>query len=233
MNILGIIPARGGSKRLKDKNIIPLLGKPLISYAIRHAKKSKLLNRVVCSTNSNKIAKVAKKYSCEVIKRPGYLAGDKSMLDDALIHAINYLDKKCSYRADIVVVILANIPVRKPGVIDEAIRKLIKTKADSVFSVEDVGKYHPYWMVKKGKGDRMFYYKASSVFRKQDLPFLYINNGAVWAVWADILRKTVKRKTNYSQFGKDIRLIVQKRYDVIDVDDIYDLHLAEAVLKKR
>lgn len=233
MNILGIIPARGNSKRLKNKNILPLLGRPVISYTIERAKESRLIDKIVCSTDSKKIAKIAEKEACQIVERPRSLAKDTSRLEDALIYSVDYLWQKCNYRADIVVVLLANIPVRKPGVIDEVIQKLIDTKADSVFTVEKVGRFHPYWMVGKGKKDKMVYYKASPIFREQDLPPLYINNGACWAVWSDVLKKSVQRETNYAQFGKDIRLVIQERYDAVDVDDIYDFLLAETLLNQK
>lgn len=233
MKILGIIPARGGSKRLKNKNSAALLGRPLISYTIEHAKASKLIDRVVCSTDSEEIAKIALTESCEVITRPRYLATDNAHIADALIHAADYMDKKFNYKTDIAVILIPNVPVREPGIIDKVIQKLINTRADSVFTVEPVGKYHPNWMVKADKNDRMVYYSPTLVSRAQDLPALYINNGAVLAVWADVLKRRIKRKTNYSQFGNDIRLIVQNRCESVDIDDIYDFIFAEAVLRHR
>lgn len=232
MNILGVIPARGGSKRLKNKNILPVAGKPMLCHTIEHARKSRLINRLVCSTDDSRIADVAAAYGCDVIKRPKRLAGDRSRIEDALIHAMEHLERKCGYAADIVVILLPNMPIRKDGAIDEIVRKLIKTNADSVFTVECVGKFHPFWMVRKGYGDRMLYYKKSPVFRGQDLPALYINNGAVWAVWSSVLKRNVRRSSNYSQFGKDIRVVVQERYDSVDIDDMHDLMLAESILRR-
>lgn len=233
MNILGIIPARAGSKRLKNKNILPLMGKPMILYTLEHARKSRLIDKIVCSTDSERIAKIMEKESCEVIKRPKRLARDRSRLEDALIHAVLYLEREQNYSADIVVILLANIPVRQEGVVDKAIEKLIATGADSVFTAEPVGKNNPCWMVRLGKDDKMVYYEPSPVFRGQDLPPVYINNGAVWAIWREVLFRKVKRLTNYAAFGKDIRLIVQSRYDAIDVDDIFDFEIAKIALKAK
>lgn len=232
MNILGLIPARGGSKRLKNKNILPLLGRPLISYTIEHARESTLINKIVCSTESEEIARIAELEACEVVKRPKRLAQDRSHLEDVLEHTVCYLSHKCSYEAEIVVVLLANVPIRKQGIIDKVIQKLIDTKADSVFTAEPVGKYHPLWMVKRSRDDVMVHYNPSPIFRGQDLPPLYINNGAVWAVWSKVLKRKAKRETNYSKFGNDIRLVIQDRYDAVDVDDIYDFLLAETILKR-
>lgn len=231
MHILGVIPARAGSKRLKGKNVLPLMGRPMICHTIDHVRKSALIDRVVCSTDSTETARIAKRNGCEVIRRPKNISQDHSRLEDALIHAIDYLEQKDGYKADIVVILLPNIPIRQNGIIDKVVKRLIATKADSVFTVENVGKHHPLWMVKKGKDDKMVRYVASSVFRGQDLPPLYINNGAVWAVWSGVLKKKIERSTNYSQFGKDMRIIIQDRYNSIDIDDKYDLLLAEAIMK--
>lgn len=233
MNILGIIPARGGSKRLKNKNILPLLGRPMISYTIESARASTFLNRVICTTECARIADIAQGECCEVVKRPMRLAQDNSHLEDVLVHAIEYLDRTCGYKVDIAVVLLPNVPVRKPGIIDKVVKKLIDTNADSVFTAEPVGKHHPVWMVQKSRCDKMMFYSPSTIYRGQDLPPLYINNGAVWAVWGEVLKRKAKRETCYSRFGKDIRLVIQDRYDAVDIDDIYDFFLAEAILKQR
>lgn len=231
MNILGIIPARGGSKRLKNKNILPLMGKPMILYTLEHARQSRLIDRIVCTTDSSRIARVMKNGSCEMIRRPKNLARDRSRLEDAIVHAVRHMEREHDYIADIVVILLPNIPVRADGVIDRTIEKLVRTGADSVFTVEPVGKNHPCWMVKVGKDDRMAHYEPSPIFRGQDLPPLYINNGAAWAVWRSVLFGKGKKLTNYTSFGDDLRLIVQKRYEAVDVDDIYDFKMAEIVLK--
>jgi len=233
MNILGIIPARAGSKRLKDKNILPLMGKPMILYTLAHARESRLIDRIVCSTDGSRIAKVMEKASCEVIKRPKHLALDRSRLEDVLIHAVLYMERKHNYRADIAVILQANIPVRRGGIIDKVIKKLMTTGADSVFTAEPVGKHNPCWMVKLGKDDRMSYYEPSPIFRAQDLPAVYINNGAVWAIWRDVLFRKRKKLTNYAAYGDDIRLVIQPRYDAIDVDDRFDLEMAGIILRAK
>lgn len=230
MNILGIIPARGGSKRLKNKNILPIYGKPMILYTLEHAKKSRLINRIVCSTDSERIARIMQRQSCEVIRRPKRLAADRSRLEDALVHAVRYMERMHGYRADIVVILLANIPVRRAGTIDTVIKKLLTTGADSVFTAEPVGKNNPRWMVRLGRSDKMIYYEPSAAFRAQDLPAVYINNGAAWAIWREVLFRRVTKLTNYSAFGKDIRMVVQRRYDAVDVDDVFDLEMAKAIL---
>ncbi|MFH1449310.1 MAG: hypothetical protein ABIG09_02745 [bacterium] len=93
-NIVGVITARGGSKGLKNKNILPLLGKPVIYHTIEKAIESKLLDRIVCSTDDDRIASIVKKYGIEVIRRPKELARGISPIEDVLRHAVKRLEKK-------------------------------------------------------------------------------------------------------------------------------------------
>ena len=119
-NILGIIPARGGSKGIPRKNIKPLHGKPLIYYTIKEALKSKFLNRVVVSTEDNDIAEIAKKFGAKVIKRPKELARDETPIRDVVIHVLNKFKEK-KYIPDAVVLLQPSSPLRKAHHIDEAI----------------------------------------------------------------------------------------------------------------
>jgi N-acylneuraminate cytidylyltransferase/CMP-N,N'-diacetyllegionaminic acid synthase len=122
MNILCIIPARGGSKRLKDKNIIPLIGKPIIAYTIEAALQSHLANKIIISTDDEKIARVAMKYDIQVVKRPKEYSTDTAPIEQALRHVVRFLKGEEGYLADIVG-IQANIPIRKKGQIDEVLRR--------------------------------------------------------------------------------------------------------------
>ena len=132
MAVLCVIPARAGSKRLKDKNILDLNGKPVIGYTIEAAKQSNLLDRIVVSTESSEIADIVQDmYGLEVIKRPHEFARDDSPIEEALLHAVEYLRDNQGYQTDIVVWLHANLPVRPEGLIDEVVEKLINSKADS------------------------------------------------------------------------------------------------------
>ena len=113
MNVLCIIPARGGSKGLRNKNIWPIFGKPLIYYAIKAAKDSKFANKIVVSTDDEETAKAARKYNIRVIKRPEQYATDSAPIELALRHAVEYLKNTEGDLADEVVWLQANIPIRK------------------------------------------------------------------------------------------------------------------------
>ncbi|MDD3593339.1 MAG: acylneuraminate cytidylyltransferase family protein [Candidatus Gastranaerophilales bacterium] len=134
MNIVAIIPARGGSKRLPHKNIKLLLGKPLIAWSIESALKSKLINKVVVSTDSPEIADTAKQYGAQVHIRPGELAQDTTKTAPVLVDVVNMLEIN-SYKPDIIILLQPTCPVREGGLVDEALRILLENKQyDSIFT---------------------------------------------------------------------------------------------------
>lgn len=231
--ILGIIPARGGSKGLKNKNIKLLLGKPLIYYTIRDAKKSKFLNKIVCSTEDSKIAAIVKRYGIEVIKRPKRLAQDKSKIEDVLRYTVKKLEKEKKFIIDAVVLLNPSIPVKKEGIIDEVINKFLKSGADAVMSVMEIGQFHPNWLLKVGKDGKIQLYSPSRIYRRQDLPKYYLHDGAVAAVKKEVLMRNKEGNPLYPAFGKDIRAVIQAYGEVVDIDYEYDFFLAESILKTR
>lgn len=135
--VLAIIPARGGSKGVPRKNLIELLGQPLITHTIEQARASSLITRVVVSTDSDEIAAVARAWGAETpFLRPAELAGDLSPDLDAFHHALAWLRQAESYAPEVVVHLRATGPVRRVEIIDRAIRLLLDhDEADSVRSV--------------------------------------------------------------------------------------------------
>ena len=138
MNVLGIIPARGGSKGFPKKNVQMLLDRPLIAHTIIAAQRSNLITRLVVSTEDEEIAEISRRYGVEVIPRPIELAADDSPIEEALRHSVTFLREKEGYDPVIVVQMQANVPVRKEGMIDTVIRKLVNSGADSVVSIYEV-----------------------------------------------------------------------------------------------
>ena len=135
--IVAIIPARKGSKGIKNKNLIKLLGIPLINYSINYAKKSKLIDRIFVSTDGEKISQTSKNFGAEVIKRPKKYASDTASSDSAVVHAIKFIKQKLEYEFDIVVFLQPTTVLRKIGELDQAIKMLVKRKLDTVFSSVD------------------------------------------------------------------------------------------------
>jgi len=230
MNILGIIPARGGSKGFPRKNVQMLLGMPVIAYTIVAAQKSHLINRLVASTDDEEIRQISQHYGVEVIPRPAELATDDSPIEEALRHSVTYLSQKEGYKADIVVQMQANVPVRKEGMVDMVTQKLIDSGADSAISIYEANQI-PQGM-KRLKGDRLFpRYKLPKGYRRQDFPRLYLADGAVAATKTEVLFRTIGDMRGHAYLGDDVRGVIEERFYAIEVDSPEDLILAEAVLR--
>jgi len=224
MNIVAIIPARGGSKRIPQKNIISLAGKPLIAYTIEQAKLAETVNRVIVSTDDQKIAIVAKQYGAEVIKRPEHLAEDTTGSEAVLIQALDYLEHVENYHTDIVIFLQCTSPLRKKGDIDKAIEKYLEQKADSLFSAFRFNKY--IWDIKDKVFTSINFDYKKERWREQDFPVQYQENGSIYILKPDILRKT------HSRFGGKLAVYEMDYLYSFQVDMLEDLVLIETVLKK-
>jgi len=233
MNILCIIPARGGSKRLKDKNIIPFFGKPIIAYTIEAALRSRLVDRTVISTDDEKIARVAMKYNVQVVERPKEYSTDTAPIEQALRHVVRFLKGEEGYLADVVVWLQANIPMRKKGQIDEVLREMIRKGADSAVTVYPVNQY-PQWMKRMDrKGLLLPFLKNMKTYRAQDVEPMYLLDGAVVAMKRSVLMRRENRSGVHTFLGKRVVGIVQEdRKYSIEVDDGDDLNLARYYFKR-
>jgi len=136
--VVAVIPARGGSKRLPRKNICPLLGKPMIFYAIRACLTSRFIDRVFVSTEDSEIKGVSQECGAEIIDRPQILAEDNVWVQDVMRHAVQALGD-VGIEFDVVVRVFANSPMVQAEKIDEAISKLIRHNLFEVFSVDQSG----------------------------------------------------------------------------------------------
>lgn len=224
--VVAIIPTRGGSKGIPQKNIQKLDGKPLMAYSIEAALESNKISRVIVSTDDPKIAKIAKKFGAEVpFLRPKELAQDDSPTYLALQSVVKYLENVECYSVTMIVLIQPTSPLRKTDRIDETIEKLLKTGADSAATVCCV-KDHPCWSFTID-GDRLrpFSNEGTKIYRRQDLPKAYALNGAVYAV-----RRSVLFEQN-TVLGKDSRAVIMPEEESIDIDSYFDFFLAEMVLK--
>ena len=228
MNVLAIIPARGGSKKIPKKNICKLNGKPLIYYSIKNAKSSKLIDRVIVSTDNNEIAKIAKKLGAEVpFLRPKNIATDKAKTIDVIKHVIKFLENE-NYEPDIITVLQPTTPLRKTITLDKSIRILKKEKPDIVLGVMKI-KTHPYrsfWL--KDNHLQPFKKNFLNFHQRQMFPDCYYPTGAIYTFW----NKTLKKYGN--MYGPKIRpLILEKDEQNVDIDTKFDLMLAESILQKK
>ncbi len=235
MKILGIIPARAGSKGIPNKNIVNLAGKPLIAYTIYAAKKSKLITNLLVSTDSKKIAEVAKRYGADVpFLRPKKLAKDKSPMVPVVQHAINFLEKKNKEIFDYIVLLQPTSPLKTTQDIDSAIKMLIKTNADNVYSVTRLTQntYHPLRIKKIEKNNNVMPFCSQSEVegvQRQSLPVVYRRNGAIFAFSRDLI---MNKNSIFGTPQGDTRAFIMPPERSIDIDSEFDLILAEYIISK-
>jgi CMP-N,N'-diacetyllegionaminic acid synthase len=233
MNVLGVILARAGSQGLENKHLLPLLDRPVISYTFDHVRASQRLSRVVVSTDCPQIAMLARSDGFETIARPQELATSTASVQSVMLHAMQTIEQASNFRADALVVLYGNIPVRGQGVIDRAIGMLAQTRCDSVRSFCPVGKWHPAWMSRL-ESDRVIALQPGSIHRRQDLTPLFLHDGAVVAVSrASMLNGRANPDDPHAFFGKDRRGFETGAGDTVEIDQRRDLYWAEAVLRER
>jgi CMP-N,N'-diacetyllegionaminic acid synthase len=224
MSVLAVVIGRAGSRGLPGKNAKMLAGRPMICHTIQHAHDAECIERVIVSTDGHAIADAARLMGAEVIMRPAELATDAAPVDATVRHALE--TAKAAH--DIVVILYANVPVRPADLIDRAVQTLIDTGADSVQSYCDVGKHHPWWMVRLENDGRVEPHHPNAVHRRQDLPRLLIPDGGVIAVRRESLFAEVGGPHDF--LGEDRRGIETGPGEVVDVDTPLELAVAEAML---
>ena len=213
LRVIAIIPARAGSKSIKDKNIRILNGKPLIAWSIQTCLRSKFINRVVVSTDSKKYAKIAKKYGAdEVIIRPKTISKDKSTDYEAILHTINNL-KYSSY--DLIAHIRPTTPQRNLYDIDRAIKIFAISKYNSLRSVHEMSEtaYKSFEIYRKNQIKPLTNLKISlDDLNKPRQAFenTYVANGVI-----DLYRKDFILK-NKKLFGRKVMAYITKHTDEVD-----------------
>ncbi len=225
---LALIPARAKSKRLPNKNILPLVGKPLISWTIEAALKSQYIDEIFISTDSPKIVEIAKKYDIYVpFLRPSSLSQDDTPTMDVVRHVIEYY-KENKKDFDYIVLLQPTSPLRREKDVDCAIEFLFQKNADGVISVAET--FHsPLWMNTLPEDLSMKDFLPKNIINKrsQDLPTYYMLNGAIY------IGKTNKVLRENTFFLSDnIYAYIMPREKSIDIDDKIDFRLAEILMKE-
>ena len=219
MRILGVIPARGGSKGIRKKNLKLLCGQPLIYYTIKASSNSNL-DRVIVSTDSEELIKISNSLGAEVLKRPSELAKDDSTTLAVLEHVLQSINE--SY--DAIMVLQPTSPLRRKEHINESI-EIFKNdnEADSLVSVVKVP--HNFYPYKQMSLDNGYLFGGKNIFRRQDLhENLYARNGAaIYISRINILNKSILGDKTLPYFMNKI--------DSIDIDDMEDWFLVESILK--
>lgn len=229
--ILAVTLARGGSKSIKKKNIYNINGKPLLYYTIKQALKSKLITRYLVSTDDKEIQKIAIKYGAECpFLRPKKLAGDKASAADADIHALKWAEKNEGIKYDFFIELMATNPLKTNIDIDNVLKKLIKTGADSVIGVVKLEDHHPL-RIKKIVNGRIANFKKNlkeiPEGERQDLrPLAYIRNGSIYASRRNLLIKGKRYGT------KNSLPYIMNENNSVNIDTKRDLMLASILIKK-
>lgn len=226
MKILGTICARGGSKGVKNKNIKELAGKPLISHTIEYFKKWGKADRIVCSTDSEKIAEIAKQYGADIpVMRPAELAADDTFKLYVLQHIVKFCERQDKTKYDIIVDLDPTAPLRKRIFLHAAFKKFIESDANNLYSV-NIARKNPYFnMVEIDEKGYAHLCKKSNVVRRQDAKPVYELNASIYIYNRDFLLKT---NTLHSE-----KTIIYEMSEIasLDIDSELDFQFVEFLLK--
>ncbi|NTU58203.1 MAG: acylneuraminate cytidylyltransferase family protein [Chlorobiaceae bacterium] len=225
MRTVAIIPARGGSKGLKNKNIYPLSGLPLLAWSVKQALAAIHVDRVFVTTDDPDIAGVALTYGAEVIDRPGEISGDKATSESAISHALEVISRKYGVEPETVVFLQATSPLRKQGDIDRAIELFRSEGADSLISVTRADDL-TIWEQRNGAWASVnFDYRNRGM--RQDRPSQYIENGSIYMFTPEVLRKFNNR------IGEKLSAYPMEFWQTWEIDTIEEIDLVEYYMRKK
>jgi CMP-N,N'-diacetyllegionaminic acid synthase len=220
MEVVALVPARGGSRGIPRKNLVPLAGRSLLAWTLEAARDSEAITRTVVSTEDEEVAAAAREDGAEVLVRPAELAADETPMRDVIDHALAELGEP-----DVLVLLQPTSPLRRARHVDEAVDLLLRTGADSVVSVVEVPhRYRPGSLMALDR-DRLVRLADDHATTRQEKPVVYARNGP--AILA--LRPTTLGTDLY---GGDCRPYVMEARDSVDVDDPFDLELEELLLRR-
>lgn len=228
-DIVGVIPARGGSVGVPLKNIRELCGKPLIYYVVKAALASKYLRRVIVSTDHEEIARISREYGAEVpFRRPADISEDVPT-EFVIQHAVKFIEKEEGKKTDIVVTLQTTTPLLNNKDIDATIEKLVNEGLDSVITVKEVEEY-PAWMVKVNDKGLIEPFPGQDLLGeitvRQNLEKLYIPNGGVYVTKRDVLMKEDRI------IGKKCGAIVMPLERSVDIDTVLDFKIIETIMRE-
>lgn len=227
-SVIGIVPARAGSKGLPRKNIVPLCGKPLIAWSIEAGLRSQYIDLVIVSTDSNKIAGIAAEYGASVpFIRPAELATDKTPTIDVVIHALEYLNNQRKQRFDYTVLLEPTSPLRDEADIDRAIKQLVdNVGASSLVGISRTEAQNPAFLVCLSENNFLIGLDQSEIkpVRRQEIRDVYFLEGSIYVSDTKTL---IARKTFCHQ--ETLGCIFPK-WKSLEVDDLEDLLMVEALM---
>lgn len=222
MRILGIIPARGGSKGVPRKNVRILGGKPLICHSIDAAKQSKRITHFLVSTDDPEITNIAKSWGAEVLPRPAELAQDTTPMPEVIHHVL----RECGAGFDIILLLQPTCPQRTAEDIDAALVAFKDSQAQSVMSVYQVEDHHPARMYQLESGRLTPLFPEWIAARRQDLPAIYHRNGAIYACRVDHFKRT-----GYLWDERPVPYVMPRERS-LNIDDPFDFEIAEFIYSR-
>ena len=230
MRVLGLIPARGGSKGIPNKNIRDLNGRPLLWYTAQAALEAQYLDRVVLSTEDSEIAKVGRACGLDVpFVRPSELSEDRSPTFPVIEHALNFFDAQDD-SFDAVCLLQPVTPLRKSQVIDDCISLMKETDADSVITMLRVPiQFNPHFVYFVGRNGNLEYSLGgeTQIIRRQDAPTAFVREGSVYLATVETIRH---RK---SLFGDKIKGLEIDPGVSVNIDSMDDWERAESILRRQ
>lgn len=226
--IIGIIPARGGSKGLPNKNIKELCGKPLIAWTIETGLKSKYLDELIVSTDYENIAEISKNHGAKIpFLRPDYLASDTSTTFDAIKHTVDFYQNELNREFDYLVLLEPTSPLREDDDIDKMLEVIVQNedKFDSIVSIGEVHEHPSIMKKKQGPFLADFCKELEMKSRRQDNDLAYFPYGVAYIVKTNVF---LREETFYTKRNSFYEI---KRYQCFEIDDIYDFLAIENIMK--
>ena len=230
MKILGIIPARGGSKGVPGKNIKLLCGKPLLQYTSDIALSSKLLDKVILSSESKEIIDVAQALGVEVpFVRPVALSQDATPTLDVIKHCLQFFAHQGVFY-DAVCLLQVTSPFRTSDLLDEAIEIFVSKRTDSLVSVQKVPhEYNPHWVFEVDENEKLKIATGEEkiIARRQELPNTYHRDGSIYLTRSEVILE------QNSLYGQSISFIESPKEFYVNIDTLEDWEKAEKMIQKQ
>ena len=232
--VLGVIPARGGSQHVPNKSTQLVADRPAIAYSIDECRQSETIDRYAVSTEDPRIAAAARSLGAPVVDRPEHLSTPTARLDGVLHHAVEAVERQDGFQPRFVVMLYGSVVVRPVGFVDECVRLLVESGADSVRSVAPVHDHHPAWMVRIEHEGRIEPFMEMNTYRRQDLPPLYVYTGACVCMTVEALfNPDADRADNFYYFGQDQRAAVHEPDDCVEIHEWRDIAWGEFLIRQR
>ncbi len=222
-NTIAIIPARGGSKGIPGKNLVPICGHPLLAWSIMQALATDSIDSVWVSSDDNKILDVADHYGAHPVKRPMEISGDTATSESAWIHAIEIIST-LDAAPEFVVGMQATSPIRDSTDLDNAVRLFRHGEYDSLMSVNEIEDFHT-WRIGTDGAPESVNYDYRNRQRRQSIEKKYLENGSFYIFTPDSL------KNNVNRLSGNIGIYIMEKFKMFQIDDPQDIPLCEAIMK--